>query len=1043
MTSNILVNINEVTPASSSGSWANITDMAASGITVQGTNSVLLLMAQVQLNPAGDNTAEFRFYVNGSEVNSPVITAFSDTATNEEANSMTLLWAITGLSGSSNSFSVQWKTITGSPAVDTARNRTFQILEIVGGDAEILVDSGTAGQIGDPGSWGNLFQSTDITIAGTSSVILMLANVPYNMEGDESTDFQFGVDNSGEGAVTTVYTDSPSEGNGWSGMHVLDSLSAGLHSFELKWQARTGAGQTDATRRRTFQVVEITANAALKLDLISSAPDSAGGWANVAGLSSSYNVASTAAIHLLIANMVQAGDSSDSTADYSIGVDGTNEGAELIGMADSASIVQRICMTRLKTGLSAASHSFQLRWLEIAGATAADTGRPRTFFAIEFTQANVIDDARRAVVTVPTYKLEGVTYDKDAVVLGSVECYLYKDDLDNTITPVDYVLSNAGTGAYSFVDINDNDANYFVVAFKDDTPTVMDVTDHVLQPTVAGAQDYHLYLRSDVDKGEVSPDNDLRLRSDADKVGAEGEVTRRAEVTVFAAVTADDTRRAEVIVVRVIDDTRRAEVLAAFSDEETRRAEVLAAFGKGETRRAEVLAAFEKGETREASITVATTLDDVRRSEVAVATTKGETRRAEVLAAFSEDYARRASVTHAAVIDDVRRATITHAVVNEPVRRAIVVHAGVNDPARRGEITAAVSVDDVRRATLNVAGPKDEWRRSEVAVAVSVDDVRRAVIYVVRQADETRRATVTHVVVIDDVREAVIYAAKEADETRGARVVVGFEDEATRRAEVLAAFEKEAYRRSEVTVAVTVDDVRRAEVLAAFEAEATRRAEIFVPQIIEDMRRAEVLAALGAEVTREARVTVAGATDDFRRAEVTIAVSVDNTRRATVAHVAMGDVERRASVSVLILIDDVRRAQVTVVMEVEITRRAIVYLAVSVDEIRRSSVSVIELSDTTRRAEVYVYGAIPAEVARRAQVIILSGTDSFRRSIIFVSIGRMDFSSGLHNKEHGVEISVSNRDTMSTATTNKDSNMVAETTSRDEIEGRARAREVD
>lgn len=472
MTTNILVNINEVTPASSSGSWANITDMSVSGITVQGTNSVLLLMAQVQLDPAGDNTAEFRFYVNGSETNSPVITAFSDTATNEEANSMTLVWAITGLSGSSNSFSVQWTTVTGSPSADESRNRTFQILEIVGGDAEILVDSGTSGQIGDPGSWGNLFQSTSIPVVGTGSVILMLANVPINMEGDESIDFQFGVNNSGEGAVTSGYTDSSLEGNGWSGMHVLDGLSTGDHSFELKWQARTGAGQTDSSRRRTFQVVEITANAALKLDLISSVPDSAGGWANVAGLSSSYNVTATDAIHLLIANMVQAGDGSDSTADYSIGVDGSNEGAEFIGMSDSATMAQRILMTRLKTGLSAASHGFQLRWLEIAGGTIADTGRPRTFFAIEFTQAPAV-----------TYKLEGFSKDNAGDPLGDCKCFLVKDNGDDTFTDsLAYILSHSSTGAYSFTGLPDNDPAYQVISWKDDDPHVFDVTDHVLQP---------------------------------------------------------------------------------------------------------------------------------------------------------------------------------------------------------------------------------------------------------------------------------------------------------------------------------------------------------------------------------------------------------------------------------------------------------------------------------------------------------------------------------------------------------------------------------
>ncbi len=471
MGTNILANINVVSSATCPASWADITDMSISGVTVQGTNSVLILMAQVQLDPATDNTAEFRFTVNGSATNSPVITAFSDTSTNEEANSMTLLWAVTGLSGSSNSFAVQWQLVTGSPVADTTRNRTFQILEIAGGDASIKVNLGTSDQTGDPASWGNLFQATSISIAGTSSVILMLANVPINMEGDESTDFQFGVDDSGEGAVTTGFTDAASEGNGWSGMHATTGLSAGNHSFELKWQARTGNGQTDSARRRTFQVIEVTANATRQLNLSSSSTGTAPGtWGNVDNLSSSFTVDGTTAIQLIIANMVQAGDSSDATCDYSIGVDGTNEGAELISFSDSANLAQRMCMVRLKTGLSAASHSFQLRWQEIAGGTVADTGRTRTLIVIEFVQV--------------TYKLEGITKDNEGSALGSCKCFLVKDNGDDTYTFVAYQLSNAATGAYSFTGLTDNDAAYQVIAWKDDTPHVFDVTDHVLQPVV-------------------------------------------------------------------------------------------------------------------------------------------------------------------------------------------------------------------------------------------------------------------------------------------------------------------------------------------------------------------------------------------------------------------------------------------------------------------------------------------------------------------------------------------------------------------------------
>lgn len=81
-----------------------------------------------------------------------------------------------------------------------------------------------------------------------------------------------------------------------------------------------------------------------------------------------------------------------------------------------------------------------------------------------------------------SYKLEGTTYDKDASALGSCLCFLFKDNQDDTLTFVDYVLSNASTGAYSFTGLEDNDAQYLVIAWKDDSPHVFDVTDHVLQP---------------------------------------------------------------------------------------------------------------------------------------------------------------------------------------------------------------------------------------------------------------------------------------------------------------------------------------------------------------------------------------------------------------------------------------------------------------------------------------------------------------------------------------------------------------------------------
>lgn len=115
------------------------------------------------------------------------------------------------------------------------------------------------------------------------------------------------------------------------------------------------------------------------------------------------------------------------------------------------------------------------------------------------------------------YQIEGKTYSKSGTVLGTCDLLLMKDNEDDTATVVDYTTSD-GSGDYSFTGIPDNDNQYFIYAWKDDSPHVMDVTDHVLLPKETPDTSYDLYLRSDTDKGETSPDKDLRLRSGADKI---------------------------------------------------------------------------------------------------------------------------------------------------------------------------------------------------------------------------------------------------------------------------------------------------------------------------------------------------------------------------------------------------------------------------------------------------------------------------------------------------------------------------------------------
>lgn len=139
------------------------------------------------------------------------------------------------------------------------------------------------------------------------------------------------------------------------------------------------------------------------------------------------------------------------------------------------------------TGLGISMSTTGVKTIEITGSeqSASDTDRIYIVFifqAVNHTNPTFGFTPNQNIDTpILTYKLEGVSKDKDGNVLGSCHCFLCKDNQDNTCTYIAYDLSD-GSGNYSFTGIADNDAQYFVIAWKDDTPHVFDVTDHVLQP---------------------------------------------------------------------------------------------------------------------------------------------------------------------------------------------------------------------------------------------------------------------------------------------------------------------------------------------------------------------------------------------------------------------------------------------------------------------------------------------------------------------------------------------------------------------------------
>jgi hypothetical protein len=392
MTVNLLADLQVTDSGVAPTSWAAVPACSVTSQTVQGTDSVLLLVGTVTLDNQSDRSAEFRFSVNGSPTGSPVQTAFVDSGTEGESHAMTLVWAVDGLSGSSNSFAFEWQRFQAIPQIDTTKVHSFQVIEIAGGDAEIIVDQTASDEVAAPGTEASLMSQSSVTVAGTGSVLLFLGTIPFSNLADNGAAMRFAVDGTGEGARTFGGSDSATAGDQWSwcGIHAKTGVSSGTHSFELLWQDVLGtATPATDTRLRSFQVVEITAG----VEILSEQPEITASWdigasfGNDSTLDVDEVIAGTDSFVMVIANAQINQASGDQAADFSIGIDDSNVGGIAQDFSDDLDQGGSICLMHVETGLSAASHSFQLRGVEIQSTTTIDNAENRSMFVLEFITA--------------------------------------------------------------------------------------------------------------------------------------------------------------------------------------------------------------------------------------------------------------------------------------------------------------------------------------------------------------------------------------------------------------------------------------------------------------------------------------------------------------------------------------------------------------------------------------------------------------------------------------------------------------------------------
>lgn len=379
---NLLIDLSLTSAHAVGATFADITGMSAT-VSVNGPGSVVILM--MGLNPimdtTGDDCADYRFTHDGAAVG-PIVSGFKDQV--DKGSGRTLKFALTGLSAGSHTFAVQAQNRTGVTDIDTTRVRTFQALEIQTG-ASLLVDLATVVADTAPASFANLVNLSASATPAAGSILLFNAGTQLlGTAANAAADYRFAIDGVRDGPELTETQDEVDEAQGLAMAWAVEGISAVSHTFSIQWQIRANAPVQDTDRQRIFQVVELTTDADLLVDVQSVSADSAPvAYADMADMSGTPVIDSTDSIALVLANYVQTAQS-DITADHILSIASVQEGAEVSAWTDGvgAGKADALLMARGVTGQSGAT-AMSLQWKRRLLISTTDTARPRTFQVID------------------------------------------------------------------------------------------------------------------------------------------------------------------------------------------------------------------------------------------------------------------------------------------------------------------------------------------------------------------------------------------------------------------------------------------------------------------------------------------------------------------------------------------------------------------------------------------------------------------------------------------------------------------------------------
>lgn len=412
---NLLTDLTLTSAHTFTGSFADITGMSDS-VTIAGPSSVVILMtsnipAKVD---GGDACIEYRFTVDGSPVG-PELSALHDT--NSEFSGREVMFAVDGLSAGSHTFAVQGRIRSpeGDGEADTARERTFQVLELLT-DASILVDLSSVAANTAPASFANIVGLSASATPQAGSVLLMIAGVTHlATSSDESAEYRFAIDGAQDGPYSMSQNDNVDEMDSMSMAWAETGVSAASHTFSVQWQELNGTVDMDTGRARTLQVLEFTANADLLVDNISVAADTAPGtFADMVAMSGSPDIDGLDSVALVLADYIQESISgTDMRADSRLTVGGLFEGAIQTHFKDFTGRTASTMMARAFTGESGVT-AFAMQWEDGKDGPVAEEVRERTFQVID-----LVAPSANMAGTIPLTLTPAATIRADGELAGS------------------------------------------------------------------------------------------------------------------------------------------------------------------------------------------------------------------------------------------------------------------------------------------------------------------------------------------------------------------------------------------------------------------------------------------------------------------------------------------------------------------------------------------------------------------------------------------------------------------------------------------------